>query len=120
MAVVALAVLASGCVQERVVHDRPIVVEHPVRRDVVVEQPVQREVVEVIAPQPPPPREVEIIPAPRRGYVWAHGYWRWDGRRYVAVGGHWEAARPGYRYVHPHWEQHRDGWHWRVGVWVAG
>jgi hypothetical protein len=76
---------------------------------------------EVVAPQPPPQVAVEVIPAPRPGYVWAHGYWRWNGHGYVAVGGHWEPYRRGYHYVHPHWEQGRDGgWHFRAGVWIAG
>lgn len=107
IAVVALA----GCVVEQP-RPRPVIVEHPV---------VQREYVqEVIAPQPPPERIVEVEPAYRPGYIWARGYWRWDGGRYVAVPGHWEGVRPGYHYVHPHWERHPDGWHWRVGVWAAG
>ena len=95
----------AGCVEERVV---PV---HPHRR-VIVER-------EVIAPMPPP-RFVEVVPVPRPGYVWARGYWRWDGREYVAIHGHWEAARHGYHYRHPHWEHGPDGWHFRVGVWVAG
>lgn len=100
--------LASGCVVEPA---RP--------RHVVVERPVYREQVEVIAPQAPPVWVVQNVET-RPGYVWARGYWRWDGRHYVAVRGHWESARAGYRYVHPHWEQRRDGWHWRAGVWVRG
>lgn len=100
--------LASGCV-----------VEPPRHRHVVVERPVYREQVEVIAPQAPPEWVVHNVET-RPGFVWARGYWRWDGRRYVAIRGHWERVRPGYRYVHPHWEHHRDGWHWRAGVWLNG
>ncbi|MDY7560626.1 hypothetical protein QN382_00765 [Pseudomonas sp. 10B1] len=106
VAVMAVVALTSGCV-ERVVHER-----------VVHERPVQPEYVEVIAPQPPPERIIEAVPIRREGFIWAHGYWRWDGARYVAIGGHWEALRPGYRYVHPHWEHRPDGWHWRGGSWV--
>lgn len=109
ISLVAVVALASGCVQERVVHDRPVVVERPV---------VQPEYVEVVAPQPPPPRIVEEV-QPRPGYVWIHGYWRWNGRGYVAEHGHWEAARPGYHYVHPHWERRNDGWHLHVGAWLS-
>ena len=104
------AAVASGCVQERVVHDRPVYVQQP-------PQPEYTE--EVVAPGPPPPVIVENV-APRPGYIWAHSYYRWDGRRYVTVRGHYEPVRPGYHYVHPHWEQRGDGWHWRAGVWVAG
>ncbi len=108
-ALAVLAALASGCVEERVVHRRPV----------VIEQPVHREYVEVVAPRPPPPRIVEVEQV-RPGYVWARSYWRWNGRDYVTVSGHWEAAHPGYRYVHPHWEQRGDGWHWHAGVWITG
>lgn len=71
-ALAAMVVAASGCVQERVVHER---------------RPVQREYVEVIAPQPPPVQVIEVEPPVRYGYVWSRGYWRWDGGRYVAVHG---------------------------------
>ena len=114
VALISFAALASGCVQERVVHDRPV------QRTVVVERPVvEREYVEVIAPQPPP-RVVEVEPLPHPGYIWARGYWRWNGRTYVSVPGHWEQVRPNYHYVHPHYERANDGWHLRVGVWVNG
>ena len=65
---------------------------------------------------PPPPRE-EMVPAPRRGYVWVPGYWDWRGQRHVWVRGTWVRARHGYVYAHPEWVQ-RDG-HWvlRRGQW---
>ncbi|MGC1547211.1 MAG: YXWGXW repeat-containing protein [Rhodanobacter sp.] len=108
-AVVTATALTAGCVVEQPVYHHP--------RPVIVEQP---QVVEVIAPQPPPVQIVEEIPPPRPGYVWARGYWHWNGQRYVVMHGHWEQGRPGYHYVHPHWEQRNDGWHLHVGVWVAG
>lgn len=104
----ATTALASGCVVEPV-HRRPV----------IVERPVYRESVDVVAPQAPPVWVVERV-RPRPGYVWAHGYWRWNGNRYVAERGHWEPLRAGYRYQHPHWERRGDGWHWRAGVWVGG
>lgn len=58
MVLLAVVVTAAGCVQERVVHDR---------------RPVEREYVEVIAPQPPPERVVEVEPAGRPGYLWSRG-----------------------------------------------
>lgn len=103
VALIALVAVASGCVEERIVHER---------------RPVHHEYVEVVAPQPPPERVIEIEPAPRPGYIWARGYWHWDGGRYVPVHGHWETERPGYRYEHPHWERGSDGWHWHAGVWL--
>ena len=66
MALMAVMFAASGCVQERVVHER---------------RPAPREYVEVIAPQAPPERVIEVEPMARPGYVWSRGYWRWDGGR---------------------------------------
>lgn len=109
---VAVTALAAGCVVEPA-RPRPVYVERPA--PVYAPAPV----VEVVAPQPPPPMFVENVVV-RPGFIWAHGYWRWDGRRYVAERGHWEPMRPGYHYAHPHWEQRGDGWHWRAGVWVGG
>ncbi|MEO7065686.1 MAG: hypothetical protein ABI114_02145 [Rhodanobacter sp.] len=108
ISLVVVTALTSGCV-----------VAPPRHRHVVVERPVYREQVEVIAPQAPPEWVVQNTER-RPGFIWAHGYWHWDGRRYVAARGHWEPVRAGYRYVHPHWEQRRDGWHWRAGVWISG
>jgi len=104
---VAVTALAAGCVVEPA---RPVVYAAPA--------PAYAGYAEVVAPQPPPQMFVENV-APRPGFIWASGYWRWDGHRYVAARGHWERMRPGYRYVHPHWEQRRDGWHWRAGIWVG-
>ena len=68
---------------------------------------------------PPPPRYVRV-PPPRRGYVWAPGYWRWEphARRHVWVGGYWVRARPGYRYVPEHWVHHGRDWRFERGHWV--
>ncbi len=65
---------------------------------------------------PPAPR-YEMVPPPRVGYVWAPGYWRWDGYRHVWMTGYWVRARPGYVYHQPHWEHARDGWRFRDGAW---
>ena len=96
--------LASGCIVEPV-HRRPVM--------------EQGGYATVVVPQAPPAWVVAEV-RPRPGYLWAQGYWRWDGRRYVAVRGHYEPVRSGYRYVQPRWEQRRDGWHWSAGVWVGG
>jgi WXXGXW repeat (2 copies) len=100
-----MTLLAAGCVEERVVHERPVRQEY---------------VAEVIAPGPPPVEIVEREPEPRVGFVWARGYWHWDGHRYYAVHGHWEGERAGYHYEHPHWEQRGNQWHLHVGAWVRG
>ena len=66
---------------------------------------------------PPPVRE-EIVPAPRHGYVWAQGYWNWNGHRHVWVAGHWVRARRGYHWIAPHWEQRGPRWHYEPGIWI--
>jgi hypothetical protein len=65
---------------------------------------------------PPPPR-VERVPAARKGYVWAPGYWNWQGKRHVWVKGHYEKVRHGYNY-RPHEWVERDGrWQLQRGRW---
>ena len=59
---------------------------------------------------PPAPR-YEAVPAPRSGYVWAPGYWQWDGQRHVWARGRWVEARPGAEWVADRWEP-RDGRHY--------
>lgn len=65
---------------------------------------------------PPAPR-VEIIPAPRHGYVWAPGYWLWKGQRHVWVAGHWMTARPGHHWIPEHWEKRHGRYHFEPGHW---
>lgn len=60
---------------------------------------------------PPPPR-VEVVPAPRHGYLWVPGYWDWRGGRHYWVRGTWVRERRGYAYHHPEWVQ--EGEHWRL------
>ena len=72
----------------------------------------------VIGNAPPPPR-FESLPPPRHGYVWAPGYWSWDGYRHVWVAGHWLRERPGYRYHPSQWVRVNNGWGWREGGWTA-
>lgn len=72
----------------------------------------------VIGNAPPPPR-FESLPPPRHGYVWAPGYWRWDGHRHAWVAGHWLRERQGYRYYPSEWVRVDNGWGWREGGWTA-
>ena len=65
---------------------------------------------------PPPPR-YEAVPPPRSGYVWAPGYWGWDGHRHIWHTGHWERARPGYAYRQPHWVEHNGRWTYQASRW---
>ena len=72
----------------------------------------------VIGNAPPPPR-FENVPPPRHGYVWAPGFWRWDGHHHVWLDGHWEHERVGYEYRRPEWVSEGDGWRFNDGGWVV-
>lgn len=71
----------------------------------IVSLPVAARTFVEIQVAPPAPR-VEVVPAPRVGYVWAPGYWRWNGRRHVWIRGSWV--------------RERRGWHWERDAWVQG
>ncbi len=66
---------------------------------------------------PPPPPRVIAPPPPRSGYVWAPGYYRWNGRRHVWVDGRWYRERPGYAWVEPRWEPGPGDYRFRRGYW---
>src|ERR1044072_1544104 len=65
---------------------------------------------------PPPPR-YEVVPPPRQGYVWAPGYWGWDGHRHVWHTGHWADARAGYVYNAPRWVERDGRWTYHASRW---
>ena len=67
---------------------------------------------------PPPAPVVEVVPPPRRDYVWIPGYWAWQEGRHVWVRGFWERERPGWVRVPPRWEERGGRWHWDPGGWV--
>ncbi len=65
----------------------------------------------------PPQQQYEVVPALPGGYVWAPGYWGWNGDRYVWVRGRQIVHREGFRWEPDRWEQrdrafHRVGGHW--------
>ena len=70
---------------------------------------------------PPPPRPVEVVPAPppaHRDWVWVPGYHRWDGHKYVWVRG--EYRRPphaGAVWVPGEWREEGGGHVWHEGTW---
>lgn len=72
----------------------------------------------IVAPMAPPPPRVEVMPAPRAGYAWDHGHWRWDHGQYVWIPGHWQPVRVGYHWVPGHWDQRGPHWHWVEGHWA--
>jgi hypothetical protein len=86
----------------------------------VVEAPSRRHAVAAVGVDidvRPPPERVVVVPAPRRGYVWAPGYWRWNGRDHVWVEGRWVRERRGYHWVPAHWEGRGGRWHFEDGHW---
>lgn len=72
----------------------------------------------VVGNAPPPPR-FESVPAPRAGYVWAPGYWNWDGQRHVWNNGEWLRERGGNQYRRAAWIQENNRWRLDRGGWVA-
>lgn len=66
---------------------------------------------------PPPPPRVQVVPVTPAGYIWAPGYWAWDGYRYVWVEGSWVAERPGFAYIPGGWERRGERWHFEPGRW---
>ena len=69
----------------------------------------------------PPPPQVEVVPAPRPGYVWAPGYWAWQGGRHIWVAGRWVPVHRGYYWVPDRWVEYRGPrgphWHFEPGHW---
>ncbi|QWT21413.1 YXWGXW repeat-containing protein [Bacillus sp. NP157] len=79
---------------------------------------LERNATVVVVKRDPPVEVTEVDPGPREGWVWARGYWAWNGHDYDAVRGHWERVRPGYHYIHPHWENRKGQWILLTGTWV--
>jgi len=66
---------------------------------------------------PPPEPIYEVVPASRAGYIWAPGFWRWEGSRHVWAPGHWMPERRGYVWVPDRWERVNGGWRHAEGHW---
>lgn len=71
----------------------------------------------VVIGTPPPAPIYEVVPAPRAGYVWAPGYYRWESGRHVWTAGHWMPERVGYRWVPDRWDHGPKGWYHVAGRW---
>ena len=65
----------------------------------------------------PPPARLEVVPAPRSGYVWSSGYWNAKRDHHVWQGGHWERQRAGYHYAQPTWTQEDNRWQLQHAHW---
>lgn len=75
--------------------------------------------VSVVIGNAPPPVRYETVPAPRRGYVWAPGYWNWDGHRHAWLSGHWERERVGSSWRPATWIRDGGGWRFDPGGWYV-
>jgi hypothetical protein len=84
-----------------------------------VAAPAFAEIVVVEPNLPPPAERIEVVPAPRVGYAWDKGHWKWDHGQYVWIAGHWQRERVGYHWVPGHWVAHGPNWHWVDGHWAA-
>lgn len=73
--------------------------------------------INIIIGQAPPPARYEAVPAPRSGYAWAPGYWRWDDKRHVWSDGRWIMERPGSYWVADRWEPRNGRHYYRPGRW---
>ncbi len=65
----------------------------------------------------PPAARVEVVPAARRGYTWAPGYYNWSGHQHVWVGGRYIRQRSGNHWSADRWEQRGTHWHHEPGRW---
>ena len=65
---------------------------------------------------PPAPR-YEPVPVVAPGYVWAPGYWGWNGDHHVWVRGRPIVERVGYRWAPDRWEQRGSGYYRHPGNW---
>lgn len=68
---------------------------------------------------PPAPRVV-VAPPPRPGFIWAPGYYRWDGHHHVWADGRWLRERRGHHWVPDHWNERHGRYHYEPGHWERG
>lgn len=66
---------------------------------------------------PPTAPNVVMAPAPAPGYVWAPGYYGWNGYQYIWVSGRWLAPQPGFVWVADRWERRGPYWQRVQGHW---
>lgn len=73
--------------------------------------------VDVEVAVPPPPDRVEIVPAPREGYIYEPGHYVWNGSAYVWSDGQFIRNREGHTWHRYTIEHDGDRWHYRAGHW---
>ena len=65
----------------------------------------------------PPPPQVEVVPAPRAGYIWAPGHYVYRDGRHVWIAGSFIPERPGYVYYAPRWVERSGRWYYQPPRW---
>lgn len=65
----------------------------------------------------PPAPQHEVVPAVQQGYVWAPGYWAWNGERHIWVRGRTIVQREGYLWTPDRWAQGDRGYFRTAGHW---
>lgn len=65
----------------------------------------------------PPASRVEVIPAPREGYVYEPGHFTWDGTQWLWTEGHYIEQRPGYLWRPYVFERRGETYFYRPGFW---
>src|SRR5262250_546038 len=65
----------------------------------------------------PPHERVEVVPAPRPGYIYERGHYIVEGDRYVWHEGHFIREREGHHWQPYVFERHGERWHYRAGHW---
>jgi len=68
----------------------------------------------------PPPLRAEVVPAPRHGYVWAPGYWSWQGHHHVWHRGDWVRVAAGLRLCAAGLDRARWSLAFHDGRWARG
>jgi hypothetical protein len=66
---------------------------------------------------PPPAAPVEVVPAPRAGWVWIPGFYEWRGHHHFWVRGHWARERRGYVYAPARWVERDGRWYYTKPAW---
>jgi hypothetical protein len=72
---------------------------------------------DVVSDTAPPPARVEHEPPHRDGYVWAPGYWEWNGRFFHWTSGTWIPERRKYHWAADHWDPIGNQWRYVQGHW---
>jgi hypothetical protein len=65
----------------------------------------------------PPPDRVEVVPAPRPGFVYEKGHYLYDGEKYVWQEGKFYQEQQGQKYVPYVFEKRGDTYIYRPGYW---